>query len=111
MDGVLQQISLFIQQAKVDAPGVNANGGKIPQRLCLCNALLNLMEQPQNIPIEGSAHHDGVIVKAVYLRQLNPASVKIRQHRPAAGSAKIEYKHFLTHCAISFSDIVSTGSA
>jgi hypothetical protein len=66
VDRVAKQGALGVQQGKIDAPGVDAQGQRTPRQACF-QALLDLVPQAQHIPVQRAAHPDRDVGEAVQL--------------------------------------------
>ena len=59
--GIVQQITAFVEQAEIHAPGINGNGVKATVLLCFEQTLLDFIILAQHIPIEGAADGHRVV--------------------------------------------------
>jgi len=63
MDGIADQVIGAVEQGKIHAPGIQANGGDIMPGGFY--ALLQIMPDAEGIPKQGAARLDGDIGEAV----------------------------------------------
>ena len=63
VNGIFHEAPELVQQAEVDAPGVDADAVEAAFQFCLDDTLLDLIKQPQRIPVCCAAHVDGIVGK------------------------------------------------
>ena len=59
MNRILQQLSLLVQQGKIDPPGIDSQTVDRPLGFGLDQALLDLMKQTEYIPVLCAANSNG----------------------------------------------------
>ena len=93
VDRVFEHTAVLVEQSEIDAPGVDADAVEAAVVPGLDDALLDLVEQAQSVPIEGAAHEHGVVCEAMDLFEIDPVSVIGRDHGASAGGAEIKCKY------------------
>ena len=63
IDGIFKQFPVLVEKPEVNAPRVYSDRGYVPVARvdAFENALLDLVEQAENVPVERSVYHDGVV--------------------------------------------------
>ena len=97
MHGIFEQAAELIQKPEVNAPGVYAYAVEAAGELRLCQPLLYLEEQAQNIPVERAVHAHGVVREAVNLLKADVLPVKMSDYRAPARCAEVERQNSLCH--------------
>ena len=97
MHGIFEQAAELIQKPEVNAPGVYAYAVEAAGELRLCQPLLYLEEQAQNIPVERAVHAHGVVREAVNLLKADVLPVKMSDYRAPARRAEVERQNSLCH--------------
>lgn len=97
MVGVAQQPPRRVQQREVHPPGVDADPGGRPVLLrgVLRESRLDLLPEPQRVPIETAHHLRRVIRKAVQLAQIEAPPVPPPDHYTATGGAQVDREKVL----------------
>lgn len=98
---IAKKLAVFADQSVVHAPCVDADAVKSARRMCLLQASLDLVQEPEHVPIEMSAAGNRLIRKPVYLLHGDPPVGKPGEHCTSARCAEIERKDggiCLTHC-------------
>ena len=90
VDGIFEQAAEFVEQPEVNAPGVDADAVESAGELRLCQSLLYLKKQAQNIPIERAVHAHGVVREAVNFFKADILPVKMSDYRASARRAEVE---------------------
>ena len=83
-------MTLFIQQAKIHAPGIDSNRVKATCMNGLGNPLLDLEKQSGQIPVKDPAQHYRIIGKPMNLFHVDLSIFQCRQNRTATRCAKIK---------------------
>ena len=84
---VAQQVSVFVQQAKVHAPGIKPDAVK---RTRFFNSLMHIGHQVGKIPAEMPVPLPGAVLKAVSFFIGKVPVLVFRQNGPAAGCAEVK---------------------
>ena len=90
--GIGQQLVVFVEQTIVDAPGIDAEAVKLAD-ICVFErqkALLQLVIEVRQVPVEHAVHLDVVVFKPVQLAHGDLLTVKLPQNRAAVARAEVE---------------------
>ena len=97
MHRITNQMTLFIQQAKIDAPGVDADACRI-ERLAFFDADLDVAPQPQKIPVQCAVDGDGGVGESVEFFLGEGTAVKLHRHHPPGFGPQIYSENgFIAH--------------
>ena len=85
-------MSVFIQQAVIHAPRVDAEAVEIAEIFVFerDQSLLHLVVQIRQIPVKHAVHFDVIVFKAVQLAHFDFVAVKASENRAAVAGAQIE---------------------
>ena len=87
-----QQLAVFVKQAVIDAPGVDADAVKL-SHICVLErqqTLLQLVVEIRQIPVKDAVHLDVVVFKPVQLAHGELLAVELAQNRAAVARAEVE---------------------
>ena len=90
--GIGQQLVVFVEQTIVDAPGIDAEAVKLAD-ICVFErqkALLQLVIEVRQVPVEHAVHLDVVVFKPVQLAHGDLLAVELSQNRAAVARAEVE---------------------
>ena len=90
MNRVLDKLAVFPDQAKIDAPCVDADHIEASRKRRLADALLDIVKQAQRIPEKRPVQRNRIIGEAVEFFHCNFSIRILGDHCTAAGSAEIE---------------------
>ena len=71
-----QQTAELVEQTEVHAPRVDADAVEAAGELCLEDALLDLIEQTQRVPVRCAVQIDRIVGKAVHFGQRDLVAVE-----------------------------------
>ena len=96
MNGVTDEVALLIKEAEVNAPCIDTDGSDIAVIAvrALADRGLDLMQDADDIPCELTRYHNGFIRETVIFFQCEAFAVECADDAAAAGSAKVNGKHF-----------------
>ena len=101
MNGIAEQMTVFVEQAEIHAPCVYTDGSDILMltESALVKRAFYLMENTQYIPCKFPVCHDGFIRKTVNFIQRDLFAVEAPDDTSAARSAEVYGKRFqFFHC-------------
>ena len=92
MARIIEQQAVAAQQCEIDAPGIDADA--VEDEFALAggdgDAVLNLVPQPQDVPVERALHADRRIGKAVELLHGQSVAGEAAQQRAPTLGAEID---------------------
>jgi hypothetical protein len=96
VNGVADEVALLIKEAEVNAPSINTDGSDIAVIAvrAFADRGLDLMQDADDIPCELTRYHNGFIREAVVFFEGDFFTVERADDTAAAGSAKVNGKHF-----------------
>ena len=86
--GVTQQAAILVQQAKIHAPGIDANASRT-MAFAVLDTGLYFRPELQKIPVECSVNFHGPIGEPVQFLQLKFAAIKMDGHHPTGFRAQV----------------------
>src|SRR5688500_11448633 len=109
MGGVADQLSVAIEQYKVASPGVDGETLDLPQPGVAGRGdpLLDLVQQPQNVPVQATGGADGIVAEAVDLVNVQALAIEPPGNRFSAAPTQIEgqgnHRYPQTQCSRAWS--------
>ena len=98
-DGIAEQLPGFVQQHKVDGPGVDAQGGgDVPGVLAGFQARQHVLPQAVHLPAEVAVFLHKAVFKAIDFFQVHAAVLHPADDVPAGGRADVDGKMVGQRC-------------
>jgi hypothetical protein len=96
MNGICEEVTLFVKEAEVNAPGVNTDGSDIAVVAvrAFTDRGFDFVKDADDVPCELTRYHNGFIREAVVFFEGDFFTVERADDTAAAGSAKVNGKHF-----------------